>query len=826
MTPSAQLVDVGEWSYRDSVVVPGSGLVSLWAHSTGATHLHGWQVPGDAAFGLTFRTESGDDRGAAHVLEHLVGTGSRKYHSTCALYMSMFRTMSDFLNGFTETGRTSYTFVSADVTDYAVILDVLLDAVYFPALGEREFLREAARHIHPGESGREGVISGVVFHEMWLKREREDEWISRLLTRHTSPRSFAQYRHEGTPDAVARLTYEECLDYHERWYRPANAHSFSSGDVLPAVLRALDAAHHACAAGKRIADSPGGPVAPLSGPHRLRDMRWTALRIGLPGGTLTDWLSALRLAGAYAATGAKPRPDVLGPPALVDGRPALWCALRGGEPHKIDRLWPVAGGEPRHTSPEALAAHLGARYRDLPAELRWGLALAPLRVAGVDQIAFWGSGDQDPPPEGPLDIRVVELTGRGDDVSSAWSADRAAEDDRVWRTTTRSDDESLPLRRLGERGGCGLEAMEIRSAGLSYLLRPGEDRRYRHLELPVREQALSLLHPLGEILRRRDGVPADPLGPCAVRTDEENRPVVDLVVPIGGGVQDELLPADLAPALAKAAALWRRQLAAAVITRPADIARRICLGSLSAAGRAVDLLNGHAAAVNLGNALADEDRLRAGIESLRELVGAAGVSLVIVGEEPPGVSVRSGRLPDAPSVEAVPPDIPDGLLRSGVTCAAWDASGIPDGDWPALLVAAGHVHRFLHHNVRELGGAYAVGAQADVLIKTMCVWSQADPAPRRTLDLYRTLWAGALREMSRDDLETAKLIAVRTERGRRKTLTYLSGVARSSPSLNHDFAGLVDKVDLESLRRVAAEIATSRWQALGWPRNADRAVLL
>lgn len=850
--------DIEGWTYHNTVTVPIFGRISSWQHKTGANHTHGWDVRGKAAFGLTFRSESANDRGAAHVLEHLVGAGSRRYPCSSAIFTSMFRTMTDFANGFTETGRTSYTFMTADTEDFCLMLDVLLDGVYRPLLGEREFIREGARHSLPQAAGADGCISGTVYNEMLLKLEREDEWISRLLARRSEPSGFAQYRHEGTPEAVMDLRYEECLGYHQQWYRPTYAVSFSSGAALPDVLRMLDSAHserqealkpepvNACCRGDES----------LSGPQRLLGKSWRVAEARFSGDTARDWVRCLALARRWRQAIGRDGLDVVGIPALMDGRLAAWCAMRSGSGKagmaeelaeiEMTAKTPIVQHAAR-LSPETVAAHLAERYRGMPDELRWGLALAPLWVAGIDQGAFWRTDDQAGRDETALTLNVLDVSGddcRAD--TGTWSLERAISDNRTWQGARISRDARvLPIRRLRDRDTEGLEFARPLHGGGAYLSRPGPLRFYQHVALSVDPETACLLQLVSDTLRQLASAPeTDLIGPCAVRSGRESPPVVDMVLRVAGGSREPwrnvLQGREALSEIAGKAANRHKQLRARAITRPAETASRICAAAVCAAGRANEFLSGYSGVHRLQSLLEDAALLDVSVNRLGEMLDQAPTLPVIIGEYAAGAEFhgrRTATLTGGKAESAVDgagsgcefwldaPQVPALLAHSAVSCGAWNADAVSERDWPALLVATAHVQRYLHERVREDGGAYGVTARADFLARTVIAWSQADPVPGRTIDIYRDMWTEALDRISEDDVEMAKLMAVQSERGRRATVTYLVGLGCATRWIRDNFADLVDLVDSDAMKRVGLGMTATAFRAMSLPRHGTATVL-
>ena len=85
-------------------------------------------------FGIGFRTPSEGSTGVAHILEHSVLNGSRKYR-TKEPFMDLLRSsLSTFLNAMTFSDKTIYPVASQNDKDFDHLMDVYLDAVFHPAI--------------------------------------------------------------------------------------------------------------------------------------------------------------------------------------------------------------------------------------------------------------------------------------------------------------------------------------------------------------------------------------------------------------------------------------------------------------------------------------------------------------------------------------------------------------------------------------------------------------------------------------------------------------------------------------------------------------------
>ena len=112
----------------------------LWRHrATGAELLSLENDDENKAFGITFRTPPGDSTGVAHILEHAVLSGSRKYPLKEPFIELVKGSLNTFLNAFTFPDKTCYPVASTNQQDFYNLIDVYLDAVLYPRLAGYTF---------------------------------------------------------------------------------------------------------------------------------------------------------------------------------------------------------------------------------------------------------------------------------------------------------------------------------------------------------------------------------------------------------------------------------------------------------------------------------------------------------------------------------------------------------------------------------------------------------------------------------------------------------------------------------------------------------------
>ncbi|MFP3869365.1 MAG: insulinase family protein [Syntrophobacteria bacterium] len=205
----------------------------LFRHiKTGAEVLSLMNEDENKVFGITFRTPPADSTGVAHILEHSVLCGSRKYPVKEPFVELMKGSLQTFLNAFTYPDRTCYPVASQNLQDFYNLIDVYLDAVFYPRLTPFVFQQEGW-HFELQEPERSLTYRGVVFNEMKGAYSSPD----RVLVEYSQQSLFPDHPYAldsgGDPRRIPGLTYDQFISFHENYYHPSNARVFFYGDDDP-----------------------------------------------------------------------------------------------------------------------------------------------------------------------------------------------------------------------------------------------------------------------------------------------------------------------------------------------------------------------------------------------------------------------------------------------------------------------------------------------------------------------------------------------------------------------------------------------------------------
>ncbi len=183
-------------------------------------------------FGISFRTPPADSTGVAHILEHSVLCGSRKYPVKEPFVELLKGSLKTFLNAFTYPDKTCYPVASQNVQDFYNLVDVYLDAVFYPRITPAIFQQEGW-HYELDDPDRPLTIKGVVYNEMKGVYSSPDSILAELSQQSLFPDVTYGLDSGGNPNVIPSLTYESFKSFHERLYHPSNARIYFYGDDDP-----------------------------------------------------------------------------------------------------------------------------------------------------------------------------------------------------------------------------------------------------------------------------------------------------------------------------------------------------------------------------------------------------------------------------------------------------------------------------------------------------------------------------------------------------------------------------------------------------------------
>jgi len=204
----------------------------LYRHISGAQVLHLKSYDDNKVFCASFKTPPEDETGIAHIMEHCVLNGSQKYPLKDPFNELSAGSLYTFLNAMTYPDRTIYPIASVNDKDFLNLMDVYLDAVFFPKIYDRkETLLQEGWHYQLESADDELKYNGIVYNEMKGAYSDPQDTIQNALRRALYPDSLYKLDAGGNPEHIPHLSYEQFLDFHRKYYHPENAMIFFYGNM-------------------------------------------------------------------------------------------------------------------------------------------------------------------------------------------------------------------------------------------------------------------------------------------------------------------------------------------------------------------------------------------------------------------------------------------------------------------------------------------------------------------------------------------------------------------------------------------------------------------
>lgn len=193
-------------------------------------------------FSISFRTPPKDDTGVAHIVEHSVLCGSKKFPLREPFVELVKGSLNTFLNAMTYPDKTMYPVASRNQQDFRNLMDVYLDAVFFPKMTEKkEVLLQEGWHYEIFQRDEKLKYSGVVYNEMKGAMSSPEELLEVEVTKGLFPETIYAFESGGNPEKIPELTQEKFIEFHKNYYHPSNSYIFLYGDVdLDDQLKFLD----------------------------------------------------------------------------------------------------------------------------------------------------------------------------------------------------------------------------------------------------------------------------------------------------------------------------------------------------------------------------------------------------------------------------------------------------------------------------------------------------------------------------------------------------------------------------------------------------------
>ena len=183
-------------------------------------------------FHIAFRTPPHDSTGVAHILEHSVLCGSRKFPLREPFVELVKGSLNTFLNAMTYSDKTVYPVASKNDADFHHLMDVSLDAVLYPRVANDPMIvMQEGWHYELDTPEDPLTYKGVVYNEMKGVYSSPDSQLDHHKMKVLYPDTTYGHDSGGYPENITDLTYENFKAFYESYYHPSNSYIYLYGDM-------------------------------------------------------------------------------------------------------------------------------------------------------------------------------------------------------------------------------------------------------------------------------------------------------------------------------------------------------------------------------------------------------------------------------------------------------------------------------------------------------------------------------------------------------------------------------------------------------------------
>lgn len=207
----------------------------LFIHKKSGAKLYSIENDDDnKVFSISFRTPVYNNTGVPHIIEHSVLCGSKKFPVKEPFVELAKGSLNTFLNALTFSDKTMYPIASKNMRDFYNLMDVYLDAVFHPDIYKSpEIFMQEGWHYEMENIKSDISIKGVVYNEMKGAFSSPETILAYESQKSLFPDNNYGYESGGNPEDIPKLTYEEFIKFHEKYYHPSNSYLYlyGNGDI-------------------------------------------------------------------------------------------------------------------------------------------------------------------------------------------------------------------------------------------------------------------------------------------------------------------------------------------------------------------------------------------------------------------------------------------------------------------------------------------------------------------------------------------------------------------------------------------------------------------
>lgn len=183
-------------------------------------------------FSITFKTLPQNNKGIPHIMEHSVLCGSKKFPVKEPFVEILKGSLNTYLNAATYPDKTVYPVASRNYKDFRNLMDVYLDAVFYPAIYEKpEIFMQEGWHYDIDDSSGDFDYTGIVYNEMKGAYSSPVSTLLRTVDETLFKDNMYKFDSGGKPEEIVKLSRAEFIKFHREYYHPSNSIIYLYGDI-------------------------------------------------------------------------------------------------------------------------------------------------------------------------------------------------------------------------------------------------------------------------------------------------------------------------------------------------------------------------------------------------------------------------------------------------------------------------------------------------------------------------------------------------------------------------------------------------------------------
>ncbi|KAI5314562.1 hypothetical protein L3X38_043738 [Prunus dulcis] len=190
----------------------------------------------EKVFSIIFRNPLKDSTGISQILQRSVYCGSRKYPVKNPFEEVIGGTLGNFSEKFIYSDRTCYVVTSTHTKDFYNLVDMNLDAVFFPkCVEDLQIFRQEGWHFELNDPSGDISYKGAVFNQMkeYYSQPEPISILKKTTRQAIFPETTYGFDCAGDPKVIPQLSFKEFKEFHRKYYHPSNARIWFYGDDDP-----------------------------------------------------------------------------------------------------------------------------------------------------------------------------------------------------------------------------------------------------------------------------------------------------------------------------------------------------------------------------------------------------------------------------------------------------------------------------------------------------------------------------------------------------------------------------------------------------------------